>query len=161
MAIIGITQPFKLLYLLCSAGFAQMSSVWGECQGNHYRLLLPRVWCHGRSSALCSANTSCCPPSTTFSISFKPTTPHSWEMCSFSFLMSLVYLFSQQNGRWEEELPWNYFGMLYSLWNLHARHLKARAKVKLWVTDMKKMVNPGWLQYLNWTVLPFVRPRPF
>lgn len=40
------------------------------------------------------------------------------------------------------------------------RHLKAQAKVKLWVTDINKMVNPDELEYLNWTALPFVRPRP-
>lgn len=44
--------------------------------------------------------------------------------------------------------------------NPHARHSKAQAGVKLWVTELHKMVNPGWLQYLNWTVLPFMRPRP-
>lgn len=56
---------------------------------------------------------------------------------------------------------WNYFGMLYSLWNLRARHLKAQANVKLWVTDINKMVNPDWLQYLNWTVLPLRETETF
>lgn len=38
--------------------------------------------------------------------------------------------------------------------------LKTQANFKLYVTDINKMVNPCWLLYLNWTVLPFLRPRP-
>lgn len=33
------------------------------------------------------------------------------RLCSFSFRISLMYLFSQHNGRWEEGLLWNYSGV--------------------------------------------------
>lgn len=38
--------------------------------------------------------------------------------------------------------------------------LKARASVKLWVTDINTILTSEWLQYLSWTVLSFLRPRP-
>lgn len=113
---------------------------------------------HGWSSTLSIANTTHYPPNTnTFSTRFKPTAPQRWETCSFPFQISLMQPFSQQNGRWEEELLWNSFGILYSLWNLHAQHSKAQANVKLWVTDINRMANPGCsvgrelnLNWLSW-----------
>lgn len=60
----------------------------------------------------------------------------------FSFRISLMYLFSQQNGAWEDELQQNLFGMLYSLENRRAWRFGARANAKLWVT-VGENGNPG------------------
>lgn len=79
------------------------------------------------------------------------------RLWSFSLQISLMYLFSRHNGRWEEGLQWNYAGM-YSGISM-SEILKARASVKLWVTEINTTLTSERLQYLSWTVLPFLRPR--
>lgn len=117
-----------------------------------------RARCHGRSARR-SANTSRCPPNTTF-LRQPPacSSVHIAERrCSFSFRISLTYLFSQRGLEMRGGISVELFrGGCCTRSEIFTPNIhKAWASVKLWVADINKNGKPpAGLQCLDWTALP-------